>query len=1019
MTAAATASLAAGMRIMSLDRAERRLRRVMNRDMRAAVQFAARRDLPGHGVREALAAARLERPDLFEPIEGSAFEVYAKQQIRDTERKDLVKGHRNRLLREWRAALTAGGWPKPDGPPPPIVFRVTAGAGKTHAAMAAVLDVMATLPDGVPLHVAFLAPDHGLVERHAATAREMTRERGMDVSVVTLAGRGHKRPDGTHICKRAALAKEVASKGLSVRRLVCGPASQGAAACPDCDYWKQGGDMSDRTLVFATHSGKRGDELPCGVRCPALVIVDESPLPAMKVGEPLEVELDTLRNWRVWPDDEEFGEHRDEVGTVARNVCDLALDVDAGKVAPNAWREFMAGRGISPEKLRAAVEKADAMIDHLRREADRDARAHRKDAQLLAALKAPNGSPMRHKMARDVRDVLAAVLADWEAGLPILQSVTFAPEKKDGSITLAFVHLARPLVEIAGGRMTERRAVIALDATAHPLLIPFTWGRDARMVRIDVERRETAVLVPDAPTSHTRLGVYDNENTPPSERQAHADNREAILATLRDFAAAHGDGNLSATLPKAARGGAEAVPGIGPVFHHGATRGRNDAAKCSGKVVIGRNQPHAVSVENMARALVHGHGMELHLPGEYAAAASPIPMRDGALRDGPRNAPNHAEPIVQALLEATRECEVEQAADRTRSVRADPKAQKHIALLGPISGNRPIDAVVPWRLQRVLAAAAADPAFQAGRPAPLTHGAWLEAKVPDLLRGNAQRSASARRQAIDHLANGVAGDFAALVVREGERWSRALSISSRSGDHRSAFCAVTLKGRKGVKWLIAGDAEAFSDAAIRAALDGAEVAEKLVMTEDDARREAVEAVTAQFESDLVQALVQLPNSLWQGVPDRSSFFNQFLPAWRRVAHTVLGTRDADAFTREIERLAAADKWAADVADAKAAGIALLAYSALSHCSPLLFPDVAIALGMTEDDVRAAATITWQALALLVAELNATERNKDEAMSILHARALEAAGVAAYALGPWVRAVHASDRGGAQRAVVAS
>ena len=127
--------------------------------------------------------------------------------------------------------------------------------------------------------------------------------------------------------------------------------------------------------------------------------------------------------------------------------------------------------------------------------------------------------------------------------------------------------------------------------------------------------------------------------------------------------------------------------------HFGALRGRNDFQHCPAGLVLGREQPPARAMEDVARALWATDPVPLTMPGAYQQAVRGIRMRDGTAV--PVKVDVHPDPRVQRVLELHRERESEQGGDRLRLIHNIEPKRLYIASNVPL--NMTVDRTVTWR----------------------------------------------------------------------------------------------------------------------------------------------------------------------------------------------------------------------------------------------------------------------------------------------------------------------------------
>ena len=128
-------------------------------------------------------------------------------------------------------------------------------------------------------------------------------------------------------------------------------------------------------------------------------------------------------------------------------------------------------------------------------------------------------------------------------------------------------------------------------------------------------------------------------------------------------------------------------PGPVEFAHFGNLRGKDvykDSDMC---VLVGRPQPAVHDLENMAAALWWDSDKRLELTGELIERPAGYRMRDGSKQG--TWVSTHPDPLVQSLMELTREAEIAQAMDRLRLIHGGDG--KRVLILCSLPADTPVD----------------------------------------------------------------------------------------------------------------------------------------------------------------------------------------------------------------------------------------------------------------------------------------------------------------------------------------
>lgn len=127
--------------------------------------------------------------------------------------------------------------------------------------------------------------------------------------------------------------------------------------------------------------------------------------------------------------------------------------------------------------------------------------------------------------------------------------------------------------------------------------------------------------------------------------------------------------------------------------HFGAVRGIDEWKTCEALVLIGRNEPTAHAVEEIARAFFYDDPTPLQLTGQWESQTRGFDLKSGELLGV--EVSGHRDPRVHEVLMQVREAESVQALDRLRLVHnIDPKLVVLLSKL-PLPGVQ-VDRLLPW-----------------------------------------------------------------------------------------------------------------------------------------------------------------------------------------------------------------------------------------------------------------------------------------------------------------------------------
>ncbi len=663
------------------------------------------------------------------------------------QRRAYVRERRKHHKADLAARLEADGWATGGPLPGPPVLAATVGAGKSHAAALAVVDLLRRAP--VPVSVAWLVPHYALADEAAE------RFRAAGVSVVILRGRDRVDEAGAALCERAALQREVAAQGLSVRANLC---KRKGAACPfasSCGYYRQAEDIAPGAVIIATHHALRTGTLPGDVPLAGrVVIVDESPAGVLVGGERRRGTVANLR---------EGIRRAGQVGGVGLALGDVATLLERPDLGGGEWRTWLAARGVTLPTLEQA---ADAL-----HEAARAPIAVPSDEDGAIRLGLHMGGPPR-AAARQWAAVLAAIAQDWRIARPALQSL----RAWDGS-------QADPEGEAEGNEEasgTERRwaayapargipdgvPVMALDATADDLIARKLLGEASQVEQVEARQHLDVVQVSQPSFSKRALGI-GKEGL--SDDPHAVTRRGEALQFIRHLVEKHGPGAVAVVTYKAlAEAWAPEAERLGFMLgHFGAVRGRNDMEDCRVLVMVGRVQPSRADMEADARTVFADDPEPLVglLPpgaGEADTSWEEVVRPLATTPPDPRGlgivTPYHPDPRIDAWFRQVRDAEVAQVIGRLRGAQGAEDQPKRVYLLADVAAGVPVAGVTDlWAALDWIEVLEALPAG----PVVLDRQGYAE-RAPGIIAGKGGKVVGERQQR--ELAEGFADKSVAEAV---------------------------------------------------------------------------------------------------------------------------------------------------------------------------------------------------------------------------------------------------------------
>lgn len=505
--------------------------------------------------------------------------------------------------------------------------------------------------------------------------------------VAVIYGRDFEVQPSVSLCQRQAQAAKLINAGISVYPNLClrrGGPGLPPDVCPQysgCGYISQ--FMNADVLIF-THAHLPLDRGLLDERMPSLVIIDEAFHKSLI--DEIKVPIALLTH-PLMP-------------SPAMSLCrDVVMALTSG--APLDLR-FAAARGPRGE-LNAAIAALEASPSLLPSQPPL--------VQLAVLAGRVNYMPVVKLLRQLDRELTVRAVP---------QSVTF---DKHGDLVL---HHKREVTRFARAKEPDPQIII-LDAGADIRIVE-QFFPGATMDSMDLPRNAYVVQCHSTTCSTTSLVPSKNADPASAARaQTRLQEIEALVARL-----ALGGTKVLVVGPTAVVGNPKTqqqplipVPAGCEFAHFNALRGIDRWKDFDVVVIIGRNQPPTVAVENMARAIFLMDPMPLRLGGKWT-----IHKRGYRMRAGQRgvNVQVHPDSRVQAIQEQIREGESLQAVDRIRLVHS--AQQKTVILLSNLVLDIDVDETRNWA--DLVHGSRMEQALVAGNGTLPLNPVWLAAKFTSL-----------------------------------------------------------------------------------------------------------------------------------------------------------------------------------------------------------------------------------------------------------------------------------------------
>ncbi|MFC7478204.1 hypothetical protein ACFQS7_27920 [Dankookia sp. GCM10030260] len=489
-------------------------------------------------------------------------------------------------------------------------------------------------------------------------------------------------PEGGRMCLRHTTAEAVAHAGLPVSTSLCDDGE--GRVCPfkadgSCPYQKQRRWLrSGEVRVFiVTHNYLSLAAAP--MPPPDVVIVDERCI------EPF-IRQDEIGFDRLLPD---AMENWQAVGLNAamayRRVMAIVRDA---LTDPAGTLAGLRARGIiDPSHLQSAIDYARMIED---REFVGDISPTMDDAEVIARAE----HFVRSELGT-IRKMLLALALELNQPRDQVHGVVFNPSKSvrvngrlERQARITVYHRKMPAF---GAKVP----LLLLDASGDLVISRAIFGKNLDDVVAVCDRKVETIQVLDTTFARSSLVGLNTQGLPLSGTSvAKAERlREEIAEVINALGHKHqGAFFLASNKPVekllASKLNVEILTG-----HYGNLRGRNDIQHCVAGATLGREQPPATAMEDLARAIWADDPESLFLPGHYEKVTRGIRMRDGSAV--PVKVDVHLDSRVQRMLELHREREGEQAGDRLRLIHNTER--KTLYVLSNVPQDLTVDRVVTWR----------------------------------------------------------------------------------------------------------------------------------------------------------------------------------------------------------------------------------------------------------------------------------------------------------------------------------
>jgi len=565
------------------------------------------------------------------------------------------------------------------GNAPQLAIKATAGLGKTTQIIKKLISYSALNHGDVHYYV----PSHRLSEELVVSLTDELDFEASEESIFSrvsiVAGRGQKGEDGLPLCQKSEVTDKAAKAGLNVEKNFCKNKDNVCEFYNNCAYQKQ---FESEGIELEKLQQQWSEKLPSEL-FNAVTVMTHANLFLQTTKRLIKPSLIVV--------DESF--YQSALNEVKVN----SIELYKGK---NPISNVILGHLIKEETgLLSKLRELDYSSSDLMKEADSIEGDYQDDE------KSPPLSPSLNssKQSSLVDDTLIKKRASL-----ILRAIAqeMAISNRDECHGVSYDHNNDLVVIHERKELTipDDVPTVFIDADAQELIID-KLRKEVRFEKIDVKRLATFHQATDLTFSKNLL-LNSNGKTDKIQCE--------IKAFIRLIAK---DGPTLVVCSKSIR--AELVGEDkrlmeqesqlegATVIHFGNLRGLNEYSDYQNVIILGREQPPAVAIENNARSLFWDDNESIRLLS-YKGKYKPFENEDRLiyLKEDSNHKVSvqfHPDKRVQLLLEQIRESESLQSMDRLRLLRPHKYGQRNVYLFSSVPLEIPIDNLFSWtQLQKLV-----------------------------------------------------------------------------------------------------------------------------------------------------------------------------------------------------------------------------------------------------------------------------------------------------------------------------